>query len=195
VLLCWQPRQHAYTCWNTASGARTLNWGTRIDHILAAGPAPEVLLPTTRARSSCPVDLPPQHDANIGCLPYCETLPSDMHSSCDMQQPLTVLVRGCDIMTDQCWVRSRSSLGRPGPATSLFVPHWPSCTSRSEQQAVPRETGQHEGWLKGGCQKQADTSSQPASEKDVHHKPQQQQQQQGQLSGPPRTQLPGNRSG
>eukprot|EP00775_Hariotina_reticulata_P013000 gene13000-13129_t len=30
-------RQQAYTCWNTASGARALNWGTRIDHILAAG--------------------------------------------------------------------------------------------------------------------------------------------------------------
>lgn len=30
-------RTQAYTCWNTATGARQNNYGTRIDHILAAG--------------------------------------------------------------------------------------------------------------------------------------------------------------
>jgi hypothetical protein len=32
-------RREAYTCWSTASGARVNNYGTRIDLILAAGPA------------------------------------------------------------------------------------------------------------------------------------------------------------
>lgn len=31
------PRAQAYTCWSTATGARINNYGTRIDHILAAG--------------------------------------------------------------------------------------------------------------------------------------------------------------
>lgn len=30
----------SYTCWNTATGARANNWGTRIDLLLAADPAP-----------------------------------------------------------------------------------------------------------------------------------------------------------
>lgn len=29
-------RLHAYTCWNTSSGARVNNYGSRIDHILVA---------------------------------------------------------------------------------------------------------------------------------------------------------------
>lgn len=33
-------RKEAFTCWNTASGARALNYGTRLDLILAAGPNP-----------------------------------------------------------------------------------------------------------------------------------------------------------
>ena len=37
----FQPnRAEAYTCWNTATGARANNWGTRIDLLLAADPAP-----------------------------------------------------------------------------------------------------------------------------------------------------------
>ncbi len=35
---CSSPltRLHAYTCWNTSSGARVNNYGSRIDHILVA---------------------------------------------------------------------------------------------------------------------------------------------------------------
>lgn len=31
-------RREAYTCWSTSSGAEEFNFGSRIDHILIAGP-------------------------------------------------------------------------------------------------------------------------------------------------------------
>ena len=35
-LLRFRPREAAYTCWSTASGARVNNWGTRIDLVLVS---------------------------------------------------------------------------------------------------------------------------------------------------------------
>ncbi|KXZ51325.1 hypothetical protein GPECTOR_13g812 [Gonium pectorale] len=45
-------RQHAYTCWNTSSGARVNNYGSRIDHILAADGG--ALLPAPAGRAAGP---------------------------------------------------------------------------------------------------------------------------------------------
>jgi hypothetical protein len=55
------PRQAAFTCWSTASGARQHNWGSRIDLILAGGPAPPLtMLPLQRLAGPAPApDLAP----------------------------------------------------------------------------------------------------------------------------------------
>ncbi|WIA12049.1 hypothetical protein OEZ85_012128 [Tetradesmus obliquus] len=45
-------RRNAFTCWNTVTGARVNNYGTRIDHILAAGRIPAGL--SAAATSAAP---------------------------------------------------------------------------------------------------------------------------------------------
>lgn len=37
-LLCIYNRNDAFTCWSSSSGAEQFNYGSRIDHILVAGP-------------------------------------------------------------------------------------------------------------------------------------------------------------
>lgn len=36
--LCVSNRRDAFTCWSSSSGAEQFNYGSRIDHILVAGP-------------------------------------------------------------------------------------------------------------------------------------------------------------
>jgi Endonuclease/Exonuclease/phosphatase family len=54
-------RRGAYTCWNTASGARNNNWGTRIDLILVADPC--YTLDCDRSAPEHPLCSPAQADA------------------------------------------------------------------------------------------------------------------------------------
>eukprot|EP00879_Flechtneria_rotunda_P023622 GHRR01024993.1.p1 GENE.GHRR01024993.1~~GHRR01024993.1.p1 ORF type:complete len:629 (+),score=275.46 GHRR01024993.1:393-2279(+) len=90
-------RQNAFTCWNTATGARINNYGSRIDHILVAGLRPD---PNTGSRDG------PSNNSSGGSLVKCpepaapadtDPVPAVSGSNRSMQSQFLGLATGCDI--------------------------------------------------------------------------------------------------
>jgi hypothetical protein len=114
---CCCCREGAYTCWNTASGARQNNWGSRIDHILVCGPAPQLLTAnllqapaTQQAVGQQQAPPPPTNGAAAGCTDRAAARPlaalgpaaaPAVGTSVAAAPPLLQFITQCDIAAEQ----------------------------------------------------------------------------------------------